>query len=246
MKPKPAPPEPIRRIGCIHFDRPGSANPIPTIKAALANCGDISDALIILPEALNLGDGYYDCQKRRRLVFSDGELQSLARQFNVAFVAGLAEKSPFETYNSAFLIDPERSVLLSRKKHDDPHARWYKGSGDTQCISYRDLILASLICQDATKFNPSPNTDPLHQRALDCLRSDQIKKSPVLCVPARMMDYDPAGVAKRWPQDVTVVIANINTTVEAWSGIRLASREWKPCLEGLCLEPLPSNDSVAS
>jgi hypothetical protein len=115
----------ICKIGCIHFDKANSADPISTVNAALANAGeDFSDALIVLPEALDLGDGYYDVNPVFVLDFD--ELKSFSRTFRVTFVAGLKEKARFrKPFNSSFLIDPERIHRLSRKMHGDPDAPWY-------------------------------------------------------------------------------------------------------------------------
>ena len=241
----------IRRIGCIHFDKADSENPIPTIEAALANCRhDVSDTLIVLPEALDLGNGYYS--KNAVPVFADNVLKRLSRSSNVAFVAGLSENACFrKPYNSAFLVDPEsvRVRRLSRKMNGDPNAQWYEGSsGDAQCLNYRGLTIASLICQDATEFAPNRpgTTSDLHQRVLACLRSGQDKNVPILCVPARMTRYTPSSEAKDWPPDISVVIANVKMKGDDWSGIRVANGDWKPCQEGLCLEELPSAGAVRS
>jgi hypothetical protein len=223
----------IRRIGCVHFDEAGSADPLHTIKVALTNYApDLSDTLIVLPEALDLGDKYLACTRTSRdavPVFCARNLQAISREFNLAFVAGLTEKSCFHTYNSAFLIDPHRTVRLSRKMYGDDNAQWYKESYLTpRCISYRGLMLTCQICKDAQDFTPNAT---LHKRALKCLRSEQIQHSPILCVPARMTWAKPSCEATAWPQDVNVVVANIQPSDDWCSGIRLANGDWKPCLK---------------
>jgi hypothetical protein len=238
----------ISRVGCIHFDEAGSTDPISTIKAALAHYGEgLSDVLIVLPEALDLGKGYYS--ENAPSVFAVGDLEALSRDLNVAFVAGLKEKRFFgKPFNSAFLIDPERTRLLSRKMHGDNNALWYAPMrrGYVKDIDYRGLTVASLICQDATGFGSAPNSVPLHERILDFLRGGPSGNSPVLCVPARMTTCTPSLEENEWPQDISVVVANVKTIRDRPSGIRAANREWRPCLEGICLERLPSGSPVTS
>jgi len=231
----------ICRIGCIHFDKANSADPISTVNAALANAGeDFSDALVVLPEALDLGDKYY-CANPPSVFAVDG-LKSLSRTFRVAFVAGLKEKARFrKPFNSSFLIDPERVCRLSRKMHGDPNAQWYAPArrGDAKCINYRGLTLASLVCKDAQAFVPAPNSCPLHGRVAKAFKERPPKNSPVLCVPARMTTGTPNLEAAAWPFDINVVIANIKTRSDNGSGIRAANGEWEPCAEGTCLLWLP-------
>ena len=230
----------IRRIGCIHFDLTSIANPISTIRTAMAgSVDDFADALIVLPEAIDLGDKWGCAKAEETPVFIIDELETLSRELNVAFVVGLnCSDKPF---NSAFLIDPQRSSRLSRKINDGSAG---DGSG---CMDYRGLTVASLICNDAINLKYAPHTDPSHRRVLECFKGAQAGNSTVLCVPDRMTTCSPRVVAETWAErlrDLNVVIANVKVKNDGWSGIRIANGEWKECQEGRCLQPLPSGGSL--
>jgi len=65
------------------------ADPLSEIRIAPKGCGeDYSDALIVLPEALDLKNYYCD---KAAPVFGISDLEDLAREFSVAFVAGLSD-----------------------------------------------------------------------------------------------------------------------------------------------------------
>jgi hypothetical protein len=77
-----APLPPIRQIGCIHFDGGRIADPISTIKAAVANCGEgLSDALIVLPEALNVGTNEKYCSEKVDYLFDISELARIPKVY---------------------------------------------------------------------------------------------------------------------------------------------------------------------
>jgi len=237
----------IRKIGCIHFDEAGSMDPLFTIRVALKGREEaLSDALIVLPEALDLANDYYTPvqpgvkEPNKCSRFGVRGLQDLSREFDVAFVAGLSEKTWCHTYNSAFLIDPELTLPLSRKMNSDITARWYEGSDrDPQCVRYRGLTIACLICKDAQDFKPAPNCQRLHKIVLNFLRREQLNNHPVLCVPARMTLGTPSLEANQWPKNISIIVANIDTQDGHHSGIRAADGGWKPCREELLLECLP-------
>jgi hypothetical protein len=234
---------PIRALGCIYFDELSSRNPISTIRALLEKANDVSNALIVLPEALDLGDGYYSSQrdyKPAASLFTRGQLKSLARGFGVAFVAGLMEKAGCHAYNSAFLVDPERTCRLSRKMSGDDYAGWYEPNShcDSRCVTYRGVTLACLICKDAQDYLDGPRSQPHQRRIVECLRTGL--RHRILCVPGRMSLGTPSLEANEWPNDINVVVANIDQSAGArCGGIRLAKAGWRPCSEGICLEPLP-------
>ena len=97
----------IRNIGCISIDFGDEAEPLSTVAGALAGREDLSDALIVLPEALDLGSNY--CSDEAVPVFKIAKLEELSREYKVAFVVGLSDSaSAAKPYNSAFLIDGAR------------------------------------------------------------------------------------------------------------------------------------------
>jgi len=247
--------DPIRRIGCICLDANAVVSPLDAIEQAIAG-EELTDALIVLPEALDLGDAY-DRNKATQ-VFRISDLENVARRCKAAFVAGLSEKSLIpcrRPYNSAFLIDAgnTKPVCLSRKVNpDNKFALWYSAAsdGDTQCINYRGLNLAALICKDAEDYNVTKEglCAALQQRIASCLKNSG-RNTAVLAVPARMK-CQPNVVAEAWrPEipEINVIIANVgNCGSGAASGVLLAGREWEPCRSGLCLSELALPDMPRS
>jgi hypothetical protein len=238
----------IRNIGCISIGFGDEADPLSTIAGALAGREDLSDALIVLPEALDLGSNY--CSDESVPVFKIAKLEKLSRDYKVAFVVGLSDfkstvpRTGRKPHNSAFLIDPEGMPRqrLSRKMCPDGKAKWYEGftGGDSKCINYRGLTVASLICEDATEFRSAAEENErqrLHQQILTCLKNGG-NNCPVLCVPARMGKYYPETTANSWPSDINIVIANVGNPASRGSGVRLANGKWSPCKQGLCLNPV--------
>ena len=91
----------IRNIGCICFGFADVADPLLTIRNALRVHEDLSDTLIVLPEALDLADKYHS--DTAAPAFGIGDLKSLANEYKVALVVGLSNTSrPFKvSHNSA-------------------------------------------------------------------------------------------------------------------------------------------------
>ena len=178
---------------------------------------DLSDCLIVVPEAFNCRNGY----RSGEVDFSMKEsLPDVTRSFSVALVAGLIEDSNSGRFSSAYLIDGHVFHLLTQKLENDGYGAlvYEPRTPAYDCpLLHRGIIVGALICMDAANFcNPARER---HQALLNGLdkrgRSDK-----VLCVPARMGTYSSQAIAQEWPRSLSFILANAEYNVP--SVIRLA------------------------
>jgi hypothetical protein len=201
----------IQKIGFFHFVT--STDPVETLEAEIQKKdeGYVTDALVVLPEAFNIGVPYWgekierDPPKTEPIVLF--KLQKLCERFTMSLVAGLIIKTPNgpdPPYSSAYLIDSEGFGLLCHKMGDDRTAVRQSGGETcrpnyTRCPDgcdahnvtiYRNLAIAALICMDAFvdyKFQAYCANEERHERLNKMLTSvaDSGARS-VVCVPGRI------------------------------------------------------------
>jgi hypothetical protein len=221
----------VKRVGFFHFGLDWHL-PMPSLEDALTKAqreGDISESLIVLPEAFNIGQDYW---ARSAAPNTDpsilADLQRLCRQFRVVFVAGLIITDPkcSDVYSAAYSIDavgdPRR--LCTKQNNDgrgkpaiDGFAPYYTPHLDDENnpTCHRGLSIAALICMDAYTHTPRCSLNLDRHRSLEV----KIAKCPhrVVCVPAHIEEGN-GDFARRWPTS-HVVVANSHGRERSFSGL---------------------------
>jgi predicted amidohydrolase len=145
----------LERIGFFHFVC-DHGKPLPALIAALSEHNEISESLVVLPEAFNIGKSYREagpCNFNPSVLSS---LCGLSRKYQVVFVAGLiveTRNEPDPPHSSAYLINGNRRRLMCHKMTpDDSKVRKY-----TPCtancdvknpVQYGDACIGAVICSD--------------------------------------------------------------------------------------------------
>jgi predicted amidohydrolase len=133
--------KPFARIGLFHFVE-GHARPVQALTDALSKHDDISNSLLVLPEAFNAGEPYYD-QLPTRVISAEGILKSLsviAGKHDLVLVAGMLTPRNSVYLNSVYLIDSNGQRLMGHKRADCCGAN---------PIAVKDVCIGALICSDA-------------------------------------------------------------------------------------------------
>ncbi len=168
----------IKRIGCFHFVQ-NYANPFGALRDALGEHGDVSDSLIVLPEAFNNGKPYYD-QPRGQPVFGAkhalNELREIAAKERLILVVGLLAWPS----SSAYLIDGAGARLICRKKSDDGSNNYEASQaglvGECNPIAYDGADIGALMCNEIDHYGAG-----LSARLDECTSARRI-----ICIPAWM------------------------------------------------------------
>lgn len=176
----------MRRIGAFHFGT-NHAAPLKSLELALQDASDAREAVIVLPEAFNIGVAYRGEGSRNFEPSIVGDLQRLADRFGVAFVAALVVREPggpVTPHSGVYFIEGSRSALLCFKIGPDDMA----GINYTPCtgqadfsnpITYECVSIGALICVDA---NPTASLAPILMPRLQTV----VAASRIICVPAHM------------------------------------------------------------
>ena len=109
-------------------------------------------------------------------------------------------------FSSAYLIDGNNCVLLSRKMENDGSGIYQPCAANCdQPLCYRGLCLAALICMDAD-FKTHRVSDRHSQllRKMERMGGSQ----QALLIPSHMMTYATEYVVKAWPSHLLTVLAN--------------------------------------
>jgi predicted amidohydrolase len=195
-------------VGFFHFGKDHN-KPIFALEAAIADFKStgriLENALIVLPEAFNIGMTYYAPEPATFDLSILPDLSRVSTSSQCAFVAGLIiadTPGVYPPYNSAYLIDGSYQKRLARKRtQDDAEVSRVNGRGwsakYTACfapeptpIQHRGLAIAAQICKDAQ--SPEHSVEPYDgyisrcERLAIALRSFGCQHS-VLCVPAHML-----------------------------------------------------------
>lgn len=115
----------LRKVGFFHFgNRGGGDDPIESLKAALQDASrkdDLSECLVVTPEAFNVLGDYYNPESRRLDGSVAESLREVSLKFGVAIVAGLIDVPAGQElgYSSTYVIDGDVHELLSRKMAPD-------------------------------------------------------------------------------------------------------------------------------
>jgi hypothetical protein len=206
-------PRQISRVGVFHFGGCDKGDPVASLEVSLSEAetfqGDLSNCLIVLPEAFNIRTEYdRDCRPEGEICCA---LRDLSVRRNVALVVGLLESSgEGKPYNSAFLIDGDFYALLSRKISDGGKGvyRFPEDTDNATAIAHGGVCVAGLICMDAKMFC---QRGEWFGRLREKLRSTACARR-VLCVPARFSDIDPEELTQCFHlPGVTIAISNGNS-----------------------------------
>ncbi|MEA2096264.1 MAG: nitrilase-related carbon-nitrogen hydrolase [Candidatus Cloacimonadota bacterium] len=117
----------------------------------------VSADLIVLPELA--ASGYlFNSEEEVQIIAEDPEngptatlFRKLAKQNNISYVIGFAEKATNGIYNSAMLVNPDSSIHIYRKTHlFFEEKKWFK-AGDTGFNVFRaknNVKVGLMICFD--------------------------------------------------------------------------------------------------
>ncbi len=197
------------RIGCFHFVE-GHDRPICALKEQMGRCGDLTNSLIVLPEAFNLGRPYGKgpgptiCHSSIKTA-----LTKLAKDCSITFVVSLlvpgeADKPDNVAYLIDGLADPRE---ICKKKGDDGTGIYEPRASDCDLenpITVNGTSVGVLICMDARdRFKA------LRERLQGF---DSVQK--LICIPAAFSGgstFLGGRLGWRfWPEadDTTIVLAN--------------------------------------
>lgn len=144
---------------------------------------DISNSLVVLPEAFNIGGQYPDKPLGSEL--PAGEIlenlrRELAQPLGIAFIAGIIDGRR----NSAYWVDADGQQLMCHKRGDDltgAYDPYLQNPDPCNPISFDGGCVGALICMDATDDNAD-----IQQRRNDLLtRLKAGKGRKIVCVPAQ-------------------------------------------------------------
>jgi hypothetical protein len=170
------------KAGYFHFGK-NHSEPIGALRSELvktnggkpsSDSGDLKDSLIVLPEAFNIRkrykeDGNQPSDNNPAII---GDLQRLADEFGIAFVAGLIvdrQDGIHPPYSSGYFVDGSGHALMCHKISQDgfegknytPYPEWEHSDPHNPLVLEEDqsLVIGALICVDAT-----PGTRNLTER----------------------------------------------------------------------------------
>lgn len=145
----------LESVGVFHFGDSDQTCPAQSLECELKRrCSDIKHSLIVLPEAFNVPDGYYD--GTGPTPFITNKLVHFSERYGVAFVAGLVEDKPAsgsqKGFNAAYLIDASAESpieLISEKRdHAQPNCAIRNPNGTRKIVRHRGFGITALICND--------------------------------------------------------------------------------------------------
>ena len=209
------------KLGFFHYGNPDKSEPVTSLLGVLtrrAAVEPVAGSLIVLPEAFNIGKPYYDASTRPNTDAAIvGVLQAVAREFRLAFVAGLVLKDDAGLpYSGAYLVTRQECTALSYKRTADDTA--YFSNPNYQSyprewhypVAYGEACVGALVCADATPFVPAAISDIRERQRL--IRDRMAGPCRILAVPVCMSShYSACGIADEWP-DAHVIVANSHPT----------------------------------
>lgn len=178
----------FKHVGFFHFGH-GHNDPIGSLSAALDEAADVSDSLIVLPEAFNIRRKYREKRPTPNFGLSVlGDLRDIASARGISFVAGLIIDDTSDVappYSSAYYIDRDSKRLMCRKGGEEDRAGVnYTPFGSDDCdidnpIEHNDACIAAMVCMDIDEY-------PQRYRDLSCKTASSSQRIRVFCVPAHM------------------------------------------------------------
>jgi predicted amidohydrolase len=203
--------------------------PIESLESAIKAHCDVSDSLIVLPEAFNISKYYRDagdCDYSRDIL---DQLRAVAGKGDVTLVAGLIVEEPdgpTPPYSSAYLIDGSGAAVICRKHGADfsgappltpengrthwnvPISERIRFSNYTPCeaasntanpLKHQGASIAAIICMDCDL--------PYVFRPIE-ERFSMMAGPKIVCIPACMNSvYLDDAIAATWPEQY-VILAN--------------------------------------
>ena len=199
----------MKRIGFFHFGR-NHNKPLQALETSL-KCSEVetpealTEALVVLPEAFNIGVKYRESGIRNfdRAILKG--LQHFSNDFRLTFVAGLVIEEPNCPYeppfSGAYVIRPNDEPFLMCHKVTDDGSNANYTSARTAYEADHPIIfdihnpaqlgerkVGVLICLDAT---PSPGRSMVSggrrpKVDLNARVTQVVQGSEILCIPAHM------------------------------------------------------------
>jgi len=173
----------FRRAGFFHFVA-NLNDPLGVLGTALS-AEDVMDALIVLPEAFNLGRPYGTAQDEPCACEHDwlvAKLQELARDLRITFIAGLLEPvaAGERPRSAAYLIDGDSCRTICHKATSDGTGHYkpvIDGCDIENPMEYGKACIMAVICKDIAEhrcdeLTAKTEASPLEQR--------------FICIPAAM------------------------------------------------------------
>jgi predicted amidohydrolase len=229
----------IQRIGfyhCVHFEAP--FDPVAKLREAIHErieeeatrdqAWDISNSLIVLPEAFNLGK--YDSRSLPNQSPQDflESLRRVSEEHRIVFVAGALDGR----HNAAYLVDSADVHLMCKKIGDDLTGIYdpcTENPDQWNPITLGSASVGALICMDATNGGSRAVRDR-REHLLNRLTARDGHK--LLCVPSRfnwdgpdsltcLPDVDnfwyivADGLWKRGRNDSRVIDSSLRPKIEA-------------------------------
>jgi len=239
----------IEKIGffhCVEFEPP--FDPIATLGKALDErireerridaSFSISNSLIVLPEAFNIGK--YESRPLPGEPAEEflGALRGLAAEHSVTFVTGVLEGRR----NSAYFVNSKVAKLMCHKIGDDLTGFYDPCTTDpdpANPITFNNACIGALICMDSTNGD---NQLVMERRKSFLRRFNSRDCYQVLCVPSRFRWEGPSlltclpqmpnllyvvadGAWKRDRNDSRVVDSSLQPKIESNNGNEVAL--WK-------------------
>jgi len=202
----------LESLGVFHFGHRDQSCPLGSLECQLKTIeASLERALIVLPEAFNVPDGYYGGTGPTPSIKK--MLLALSEQHKVAFVAGLIEEEPATGYskgfNSCYLIDAEcanGSVLLCQKRKDCwDRICFANPEGCLNPVNHRGVGIAALICNDFINCE-----DATRKALIDDWRWAGCK-TKILCAPSCSTSMGVLITADtKWESQLCVAAANGN------------------------------------
>ena len=194
----------ISKVGFFRFVA-GYDRPMESLDRAFQQTSDVANALVVLPEAFNIGKYYRDGGQCDYNGSALQTLQSVAAERSVTFIAGMIVEEangPMPPFSSAFLIDVSGSKLICRKHGDDGYMDYTPFSGAPDAsnpVQCGRVSIAAILCMDCV--------DPQIIQPIEALLSEA-QGPKIVCIPACMNNvYRDEAIAELWPNH-HVVLAN--------------------------------------
>jgi predicted amidohydrolase len=210
-------PAPIEKIGFFHFGDTDKSDPVGSLVCemgqATAPSQDFKNALIVLPEALNILGDYKTRGDPDPSVLD--RLKEVSRNLEIVFVVGLiVERRNRRRYSYACLIDGDICRILSCKTDCDWSHNYRPHRVFDQPVLHRGVCIAALICHDAAERTPAGEFEPKTRRHAMLVHRIQARRDGaplLLCIPARMNALSSEAVAEHWMSQLkncAVIVAN--------------------------------------
>lgn len=193
----------LQAVGYFHFGDKDKSDPIRSLKDELRG-KDLSNALIVLPEAFNVPLGSVEGSAPDLSV--GPKLRQICVEQEAAFVVGMIEEPTQEQLgcNSAYLVDSEFCHLLARKSQTARNGL-YRRCLHNVPLPYRGLLVAALVCNDSSFDRGAEQQIEKFMRGL----AVPTGHTTTLCIPSCMGSMNSStSIVSSWAEFDVVVLAN--------------------------------------